>query len=191
MKYEGEMQFIGGGEESYGYLSGDLVRDKDAVLSCTLIAEMCAWAKAQGKSLYDVLIDIYEQHGLFHEDLISLKKEGRSGQQEIAAMMDDLRSNPPLQLAQSPVLWLNDFKLKKSTCLKDGSVISTGLPSSNVLQFITEDSTVVTARPSGTEPKIKFYFSVNAPLESRLKFEEVRASLKAKVKQIQHEMNLK
>ncbi len=190
LKYEGEMQFIGGGEESYGYLSGDLVRDKDAVLSCTLIAEMCAWAKAQGKSLYDVLIDIYEQHGLYHEDLISLKKEGRSGQQEIAAMMDDLRSNPPLQLAQSPVLWLNDFKLKKSTCLKDGSVISTGLPSSNVLQFITEDGTVVTARPSGTEPKIKFYFSVNAPLESRLKFEEVRTSLKAKVKQIQHDMNL-
>ena len=123
--------------------------------------------------------------------MISLKKEGRSGQQEIAAMMDDLRSNPPLQLAQSPVLWLNDFKLKKSTCLKDGSVISTGLPSSNVLQFITEDGTVVTARPSGTEPKIKFYFSVNALLESRLKFEEVRASLKAKVKQIHLEMNLK
>jgi phosphoglucomutase len=190
LKYEGELQFIGGGEESYGYLAGDLVRDKDAVLACTLIAEMCAWAKAQGKSLYDLLIDIYLQHGLFHEDLISLKKEGRSGQQEIAEMMDGLRNDPPKSLAGSDVLWLNDYKLKRSTCLKDGSLIATGLPSSNVLQFITEDGTVVTARPSGTEPKIKFYFSVNAPLNSRAEFSDVKMKLQFKIIQIQQEMRL-
>jgi len=190
LKYEGELQFVGGGEESYGYLSGDLVRDKDAVLACTLIAEMCAWAKSQGKSLYDLLIDIYLIHGLFHEDLISLKKEGRTGQQDIAKMMEDLRKNPPARLGGSDVLWLHDYKLKQSTCLKDGSITTTGLPASNVLQFVTEDGTVVTARPSGTEPKIKFYFSVNAPLLSREAYISQKNRLQDKILQLQKEIGL-
>lgn len=191
LKYEGEMQFIGGGEESYGYLAGDLVRDKDAVLSCVLIAEMCAWAKAQGKTVHDLLIDIYLRHGLFHEDLISITKGGRSGQAEIAQMMDDLRSDPPKHLGGSDVLWFKDYQMQTATCLKDGAVSSTGLPKSNVLQFITEDGSVITARPSGTEPKIKFYFSVNASLPSKAHFNEVLAVLRSKVEGIQNELGLR
>lgn len=190
LKYEDEMQFIGGGEESYGYLAGDLVRDKDAVLACVLIAEMCAWARHQGKTAYDLLIDIYVEHGLYHEDLISITKAGRSGQQEIAKMMNDLRQNPPKTLGESDVLWFKDYQSQEITCLKDGSRVGTGLPGSNVLQFITNDGTVVTARPSGTEPKIKFYFSVNAPLPSSANFEMVRGSLQTKVRQIQKELGL-
>jgi len=190
LKYEDEMQFIGGGEESYGYLAGDLVRDKDAVLSCVLIAEMCAWAKNHGKRLYDLLIDIYVEHGLFHEDLISITKGGRSGQEEIAAMMDSLRKSPPKALGGSNVLWVKDYKTGSATCLKDGAVSSTGLPSSNVMQFITEDGAVVTARPSGTEPKIKFYFSVNAPLTDRASYTAVKAQLKDRIALIQRELGL-
>lgn len=190
LKYEGEMQFIGGGEESYGYLAGDLVRDKDAVLACVLLAEMCAWAKHQGKTAHDLLIDIYLEHGLYHEDLISITKGGRSGQEEIAAMMDGLRLNPPKALGGADVLWFKDYHLQQSTCLKNGSRTGTDLPRSNVLQFITEDGTVVTARPSGTEPKIKFYFSVNAPLASAASFELVRGSLQGKVRRIQEELGL-
>jgi len=189
-KYEGEMQFIGGGEESYGYLAGDLVRDKDAVLACTLLAEMCAWAKQQGKSAYHLLIDIYVEHGLYHEDLISITKAGRSGQEEIAKMMDNLRQNPPKAIGGAEVLWLNDYLTKTSTSMKDGAMSSMVFPSSNVLQFVTNDGTVVTARPSGTEPKIKFYFSVNAALPSKGDFEAVRESLRNKVKQIQKELGL-
>ncbi len=191
LKYEGEMLFIGGGEESYGYLAGDLVRDKDAVLSCVLIAEMCAWARQQGKTPYDLLIDMYVQHGLFHEDLISITKAGRTGQQEIADMMDRLRNDPPRRLGGSDVLWFKDYQHQTSTCLKDGAVSGTGLPKSNVLQFITEDGSVVTARPSGTEPKIKFYFSVNAPLAAKDRFKELLAGLQSKVEGIQHELGLR
>lgn len=189
-KYEDEMQFIGGGEESYGYLAGDLVRDKDAVLSCMLIAEMCAWAKAQGKSAYDLLIDIYMEHGLYHEDLISITKGGRSGQEEIAQMMDDLRQNPPSELGGAEVHWLHDYLTSTSTSLRDGVVSRMMFPSSNVLQFVTEDGTVVTARPSGTEPKIKFYFSVNAPLSSRDAYASVLDGLRGRVRAIQKELAL-
>lgn len=191
LKLEGKEQFIGGGEESYGYLSGDLVRDKDAVLSCVLIAEMCAWAKNNGKSLSEVLMDIHLEFGFYLEDLISLTKKGRSGAEEIAQMMENLRSNPPKQLAGSDVLTLRDYKLGKVTNLADGSKTETGLPASNVLQFETADGTVVTARPSGTEPKIKFYFSVNAPLKDKTDYDTVRASLKAKITTIQSDLGLK
>lgn len=191
LKLEGKEQFIGGGEESYGYLSGDLVRDKDAVLSCVLIAEMCAWAKNNGKSLSEVLMDIHLEFGFYLEDLISLTKKGRSGAEEIAQMMENLRSNPPKQLAGSDVLTLRDYKLGKVTNLADGSKTETGLPASNVLQFETADGTVVTARPSGTEPKIKFYFSVNAPLKDKGDYDAVRASLKAKITTIQSDLGLK
>ena len=191
LKLEGKEQFIGGGEESYGYLSGDLVRDKDAVLSCVLIAEMCAWAKEQGKSLYDVLQDIHMEFGFYLEDLISITKKGMTGAEEIAAMMENLRSNPPKTLAGSNVLTLRDYKLGKVTNLADRAQTETGLPASNVLQFETADGTVVTARPSGTEPKIKFYFSVNAELNNKAEYDSVRTALKGKITTIQSDLGLK
>ncbi|MFT6211711.1 MAG: phosphoglucomutase [Bacteroidia bacterium] len=191
LKLEGKEQFVGGGEESYGYLSGDLVRDKDAVLSCVLIAEMCAWAKDQGKSLYDVLQDIHTEFGFYLEDLISITKKGMTGAEDIAKMMEDLRSNPPKTLAGSDVLTLRDYKLGKVTNLADATQTETGLPASNVLQFETADGTVVTARPSGTEPKIKFYFSVNAELNDKAEYDSVRDSLKGKITTIQSDLGLK
>ncbi len=166
------------------------MRDKDAVLSCVLIAEMCAWAKNNGKSLSEVLMDIHLEFGFYLEDLISLTKKGRSGAEEIAQMMENLRNNPPKQLAGSDVLTLRDYKLGKVTNLADGSKTETGLPASNVLQFETADGTVVTARPSGTEPKIKFYFSVNAELKDKGEYDSVRASLKAKISTIQSDLGL-
>jgi phosphoglucomutase len=190
LNLEGKEQFIGGGEESYGYLAGDLVRDKDAVLSCVLIAEMCAWAKSNGKSLYDVLIDIHSEYGFYLEDLISITKKGKTGAEEIAKMMEDLRSNPPKSLAGSDVLALRDYKLGKVTNLADGTKTETGLPASNVLQFETADGTVVTARPSGTEPKIKFYFSVNGQLENKADYDSVRDKLKSKITAIQSDLGL-
>jgi phosphoglucomutase len=190
LNLEGKEQFIGGGEESYGYLAGDLVRDKDAVLSCVLIAEMCAWAKSNGKSLYDVLIDIHSEYGFYLEDLISITKKGKTGAEEIAKMMEDLRSNPPKSLAGSDVLTLRDYKLGKVTNLADGIQTETGLPASNVLQFETADGTVVTARPSGTEPKIKFYFSVNGQLENKADYDSVREKLKSKITTIQSDLGL-
>lgn len=191
LKQEGKMEFIGGGEESYGYLAGDIVRDKDAVLSCILLAEMCAWAKQQGKSAHDLLMDIYMEHGFYLEDLISIKKEGISGAEEIAKMMEELRNNPPLNIANSKVVWLNDHKLQTKRNLMNGNVSETELPVSNVLQFVTEDETVVTARPSGTEPKIKFYFSVNAELNSKSDHDSVRDSLRRKIATIQSDLGLK
>lgn len=190
LELEGKEQFIGGGEESYGYLAGDLVRDKDAVMSCVLIAEMCAWAKTQGKSLYDVLMDIHAEFGFYLEDLISITKKGKTGAEEIAKMMEELRSNPPKTLAGSAVLTLRDYKLGKVTNLADGSQTETGLPSSNVLQFKTANGTVVTARPSGTEPKIKFYFSVNAELNDKAEYDSVRDYLKGKIEAIQVDLGL-
>lgn len=190
LEKEGKEQFIGGGEESYGYLAGELVRDKDAVLSCVLIAEMCAWAKNEGKKLYEVLLDIYLEHGLFVEELISITKKGKAGAEEIAQMMDNLRNNPPKQLAGEELWGLVDYKASTLTELKDGQVSKIRFPKSNVLQFETADGTVVTARPSGTEPKIKFYFSVNAPLKEKGDYDVVRASLKAKITTIQSDLGL-
>ncbi|MDP6909364.1 MAG: phospho-sugar mutase, partial [Flavobacteriales bacterium] len=190
LEQEGKMEFIGGGEESYGYLAGDLVRDKDAVLSCVLIAEMCAWAKEQGKSAYDLLLDIYMEHDFYLEDLISIKKEGKAGAEEIAIMMEDLRNDPPTEIVGSKVVWLKDYKLQTQRNLLDGSVTGINLPVSNVLQFVTENDTVVTARPSGTEPKIKFYFSVNGKLNSKPDYNTVRNNLKNKISSIQSELGL-
>lgn len=190
LELEGKKQFIGGGEESYGYLAGDLVRDKDAVLSCVLIAELCAWAKNQGKSLYEMLIDIHAEYGFYLEDLISITKKGKTGAEEIAQMMEDLRSDPPKNLSGSAVLTLRDYKMGKVTNLSDGTQSPTGLPSSNVLQFETADGTVVTARPSGTEPKIKFYFSVNAELKNKADHDAVQATLNKKITTIQSDLGL-
>jgi len=155
-----EMNFMVGGEESYGYLIGDSVRDKDAVASAVMIAEMAAYAKAQGRTVLEQLEAIHREFGQYQERLISITKQGRSGAQEIADMMTALRNDPPKTLAGSPVVIAIDHSNSTQTDLRTGATTSTALPASNVLQFITEAGDKVSARPSGTEPKIKFYFSV-------------------------------
>ena len=179
-KLEGQEQFIGGGEESYGYLSGDFVRDKDAVMSCSLIAEMVAWAKSSGKTLFNLMEEVYVEHGFYLEDLISITKHGRSGQEEISKKMSDLRKTPPKKIAGEEVLKVVDYLESKKT----------GLPKSNVLQFITNKGTKVTARPSGTEPKIKYYFSVQEPLSSKTEYLSTKQRLTEKIAKIQSEMDL-
>lgn len=185
---EGEKKFIGGGEESFGYLAGDFVRDKDAVLSCALIAEMTAWAKDNGKSLYELLIDVYLEFGFYKESLVSITRKGKQGAEEIAAMMDKFRNTPPAEIDGSPVVWVKDYKSGVARNVKESREEQTGLPSSNVLKYIAENGTEVTVRPSGTEPKIKFYFSVNAHLSSKNEFERVNNELDARLKALQVQM---
>ena len=193
---EGKEQFIGGGEESYGYLIGDFVRDKDAIASCAIIAELTAYAKDQGKSLFDMLMAMYQENGFYYEALVSLTKKGKSGAEEIQQMMADFRANPPKSIAGSPVVRVDDYKslmrldaqTGQSTQMTSGSM---GIESSNVLQFFTADGTKVSARPSGTEPKIKFYVSVNEPLESKEAFDDTYAQLKEKVQRVIDELQLK
>ena len=158
-KLEGKEKFIGGGEESYGYLIGDEVRDKDAVASAVMIAEMAAWAKSNGKTVFELLINIYQEFGVYLESLKSITKKGLKGADEIKKMMEDFRNSPPSMLAGSPVKRSIDYQSGILTNA-DGSTETVDFPKSNVLQFLTEDSTKVSLRPSGTEPKIKFYFSV-------------------------------
>jgi len=181
---EGKEQFIVGGEESYGYLIGDFSRDKDAVGSCAFIAEMAAYAKDNGHTLFDLLIDMYVEFGFYKEKLISLTKKGKAGQEEIKAMMEGYRNNPPLRLAGSEVVTLLDYELSKETNLKTGKTTTIALPKADVLQFLTADGSLISARPSGTEPKIKFYFSVNQKLASKAEFEKVDASLNKKIENI-------
>lgn len=164
---EGKKTFIAGGEESYGYLIGEHVRDKDAVVSAVIIAEMAAYYKDQGSSLFEALLDMYVEHGFFREKLISVTKKGKEGAEEIQQMMADFRANPPKMLGGSPVTVLKDYQTQTVHYQDSGNTESTNLPTSNVLQFITEDGSIVSARPSGTEPKIKFYCSVNGELNSR------------------------
>ncbi len=187
---EGIEQFIVGGEESYGYLIGDFSRDKDAVGSCAFIAEMAAYSKDKGGTLFDLLIDMYVEFGFYKEKLISLTKKGKAGQDEIKAMMDSYRNNPPAKLAGSEVITLMDYELRKQTDLKTGKVTDIALPKSDVLQFVTADGSLVSARPSGTEPKIKFYFSVNEKLASKVEFEKVDAELNDKIDQIIEDLRL-
>ncbi|MEO6285965.1 MAG: phospho-sugar mutase [Dyadobacter sp.] len=193
---EGIEQFIGGGEESYGYLIGDAVRDKDAIASCAMIAELTAYAKDKGLSLFDMLMEIYKQFGFYYEGLISLTKKGKSGADEIQQMMADFRANPPKTLAGSPVVRMDDYKALSTIDFTSGTTHSIpsgemGIEPSNVLQFFTEDGTKFTCRPSGTEPKIKFYVGVRAALEKNEDFDSVYADLKEKVKGIGEELGLK
>ncbi len=193
---EGVEQFIGGGEESYGYLIGDAVRDKDAIASCAMIAELTAYAKDKGLSLFDMLMEIYKQFGFYYEGLISLTKKGKAGADEIQQMMADFRANPPKTLAGSAVVRMDDYKALTTTDFATGVTTSIpsgemGIESSNVLQFFTEDGTKFTCRPSGTEPKIKFYVGVRAALEKNEDFDKVYADLKEKVKAIGEELGLK
>ena len=187
---EAEENYIIGGEESYGLMIGPQIRDKDAVSAVAILCEMAAVEKSKGKSLYEKLLDLYVQYGYYQEDLISITKKGRNGQQEIADMMENFRKHPPKELAGSKVIELLDYQLQLKTYLQSGNTENITLPKSNVLQFITEDGTKVSARPSGTEPKIKFYFSVNTKINSTDEFEQAQEKMKEKIKTIISEMNL-
>ena len=187
---EGKEVFIGGGEESYGYMIGDFVRDKDAVSTCAMIAEIAAWAADNGKTFFDVLIDLYKEYGFYKEDLLSMTKKGKSGNEEIKQMMVDYRSNPPKEIAGSKVVCIKDYQLQTSTNLQTGDVESIVLPKSNVLQFFTEDGSKVSVRPSGTEPKIKFYFGVKGELTNPEDFDAVNNALDSKIKAIKTSLNL-
>ncbi|HET9503757.1 MAG TPA: phospho-sugar mutase [Hymenobacter sp.] len=187
----GQESYICGGEESYGFLIGDFVRDKDAVSACALVAEMAAVAKSQGRTLYEEMEQMYAEYGLYVEDLISLTKKGQRGAEEIKEMMAELRKNPPATLAGSPVVEVRDYDNGQIKNLRTGEVASTGVESSNVLQFITEAGDKISARPSGTEPKIKFYFSVKEPLSSVADYEVTHKKAEAKIQRIIEEMQLK
>jgi len=180
----GQGRFLVGGEESYGYLVGELVRDKDAVVSAVFIAEMAAYYKDQGKTLFDALIDLYVQHGYYKEKLISLTKKGKAGAEEIKAMMERLRSNPPQTLGGIDVAEIKDYESSESYNLKTGKREVINLPKSDVLQFITVDGDVISARPSGTEPKIKFYCSVRQPLGNAADFDRIGQELEDRVDRI-------
>ncbi len=162
---EGKEQFVVGGEESYGYLIGDFVRDKDAVSSCALLAEMTAWAKDSQKSLFDLLIEMYVKFGMYREQLTSITRKGKAGTEEINEMMKVLRADPPIELGGSKMVRVLDYQEGTAKNMETNTVDKLNFPKSNVLQFITEDGTKVSARPSGTEPKIKFYFSVRTELK--------------------------
>ncbi len=188
---EGEENYIVGGEESYGLMIGSKIRDKDAISAVAILCEMAAYEKNKGRSLYDKLIELYVQFGFYKEGLISITKKGMRGQEEIAEMMQGYRKNPPLEINGSKVVQLLDYELQTGTNLQTKEGWEIKLPKSNVLQFMLEDGSKISARPSGTEPKIKFYFSVNAPLKSVEEFEKVEAELDAKIAAIITDMKLK
>ncbi|MCL2028373.1 MAG: phospho-sugar mutase [Bacteroidales bacterium] len=190
-KNEGKKRFIGGGEESYGYLVGEFVRDKDAVSACFMIAEMAAWAAEQGKTFIDILSDLYVEYGFYKEDLLSLTKKGKAGVEEIQQMMADLRTHPPKEINGSKVALIKDYKEQIAKNLLTNTTEKIDLPKSNVLQFFTEDGSKITARPSGTEPKIKFYFGVKGELKSKADFEKADEMLAQKINEIITSMNLK
>jgi phosphoglucomutase len=187
---EGKKKYIGGGEESYGFLPGDYVRDKDAVASCALVAESAAWAKSRGKSLYELLIDIYVEYGLFKEKLVNLVRRGKDGADEIKAMMAGYRNTPPSIINKSRVIRIDDYSTLISTDCITGKKKDIDLPVSDVLQFFLEDGTKISVRPSGTEPKIKFYFSVNAALKSADHYEEIGKLLDIRIENIIKDMKL-
>ena len=188
-KYIGELitnlgdsaQYLVGGEESYGFLVGDLVRDKDAPNSCAFLAEMTAYFKSKGKTVYEVLLDIYKEFGCYQEKLISLTKKGKAGAEEIQAMMAGLRHNLPTTLGGIKVREIRDYQLSYTTDMSTGERKAISLPKSNVLQFITVDGDVISARPSGTEPKIKFYCSVKESLKNTVDYLDLQNVLEAKV----------
>ena len=188
---EGVAKYIGGGEESFGYLAGDYVRDKDAVSACALAAEAAAWAKdTMGLTLYEWLQQLYVKYGFYRESLVSVVRKGKEGAEEIQRMMVDFRENPPKELAGSEVLTVRDYKSLEEINLRSGVRTPIEQDSSNVLQWITADGSIISVRPSGTEPKIKFYFGVKEPLPAVEQYDEVLAALDAKIKQIKADLKL-
>lgn len=187
---EGKETFIAGGEESYGYLVGDAVRDKDAIAACGLIAELVAYAKDKGMSLFDMLIDNYLKYGFYYENLISITKKGKTGAEEIKAMMAEWRKNPPTIINGSKVTKVLDYQESIAQDLIAGTTTPLAFPKSDVLQFYTEDGSKISARPSGTEPKIKFYFSVNTPLKSKADYDATEQMLKDRITAIVKDLGL-
>jgi phosphoglucomutase len=187
---EGIKKYIGGGEESYGFLPGDYVRDKDAVASCALAAEATAWAKSKDMSLFDLLLDIYVKYGFYKEKLINIVRKGKEGADEIRAMMTGYRNNHPEKINNSKVVKVNDYETQISHNILKGTKTNIDLIKSDVLQFFLADGTKISVRPSGTEPKIKFYFSVNTGLESIDKFEETEKILDKRINDIIYDMKL-
>jgi phosphoglucomutase len=181
---EGKKTFVGGGEESYGFMIGDFVRDKDALTSALIFCDLAAEAKANGSNVMEYLESLYAKHGFYYEHLISLVKKGKDGKAEIEQMMSNLRSNPPRVLGGETVVKIDDINKNTSTDLRTGKSSELGLPKSNVLQFYAEGGSKISARPSGTEPKIKFYFSVKAPWDSNKSFAEQEKILSNQIDQI-------
>jgi len=187
---EGIKKFIVGGEESYGYLISDFVRDKDAVSACALIAEAAAWMADQGKSLFDLLVSIYVEFAFYKESLLSVTRKGKAGADEIRQMMIDYRNHPPDSINRSKVVKIKDYLLRKQTDILDGKETMINLPESDVLQFILADGSKISVRPSGTEPKIKFYFGVCEHLKSKAEFDEIENKLDKKLADIIASMGL-
>ncbi|WP_024993877.1 phospho-sugar mutase [Phocaeicola paurosaccharolyticus] len=187
---EGVKQYIGGGEESYGFLAEDFVRDKDAVSACTLLAEICAWAKDQGKTLFDVLMDIYVQYGFSKETTVNVVRPGKSGAEEIKAMMENFRTNTPKEIGGSKVIITKDYETLKQKDDK-GNVVDIDMPeASNVLQWYTEDGTKISVRPSGTEPKIKFYMEIKGKMECPKCYNAVNAEAEEKVEEVRKSLGI-
>jgi phosphoglucomutase len=187
---EGRENYVIGGEESFGLMIGDQIRDKDAVSAVALMCEMAAYEKAKGRSLFDKMIELYVQYGFYYENLISITKKGMNGQKEIAAMMEGYRNQPPSAINGSAVVTLLDYELQTGKNLQTGETWAINLPKSNVLQFITADGSKISARPSGTEPKIKFYFSVHTRLDSKEDFDSKQLELENRIRGIIRDMQL-
>ncbi len=188
---EGKRQYIGGGEESYGFLAEDFVRDKDSASAAMLFGEMATWAKDNGKTLYELLQDIYIEYGFSKEKGISVVREGRTGAEEIEAMMKNFRENPLKEIAGSKVILIKDFSTLKAQDLNLNETFTLEMPTtSNVLQYFTQDKTKVSIRPSGTEPKIKFYIEVHSKLNSRSEYDAVESEADAKINLIQKTLNI-
>jgi phosphoglucomutase len=187
---EGKENYIIGGEESFGLMIGDQIRDKDAVSAVAILCEMAAYEKAKGSTLFDKLIELYVQYGFYYENLISITKKGMNGQAEIAKMMEDYRQSPPTMIDGEAVTTLLDYELQVGKNLTTGATWKLELPKSNVLQFVTANGTKISARPSGTEPKIKFYFSVNTQLKDKASFDTTYQMLQDKIKAIIASMKL-
>lgn len=187
---EASENYVIGGEESYGLMIGSKLRDKDAVAAVAMLSEMAAYEKDKGRLLYEKLIDLYVQYGFYKESLISITKKGMNGQKEIAEMMERYRNNPPATINGTAVVQLLDYEMRRGRNLQTGQEWEIKLPKSNVLQFVLADGSKISARPSGTEPKIKFYFSVNAELANAADFEKVEAALNARVAGIIKDMRL-
>jgi len=183
-------QLLGGGEESFGYMVSDFVRDKDAVTSTLLACEIGAQAKAKGSSFYKELIDCYVAYGFYKEHLISLTKKGISGAEEITQMLKDFKENPVQSVAGSKVKWIEDYNTSMAKNVLTGEEKAIDLPKSNVLIYETEDGTRIAARPSGTEPKVKFYINTNSELDKADNFKKVSSELDAKIDRIKRELNL-
>lgn len=181
LKLEGKKQFIGGGEESYGYLIGDLVRDKDAVIACCFIAETMAWAKENGKTLFQLLLDIYQKYGFYKEKLISITKKGKAGMEEIKGMMEKFRNNPPQAIDGVKLTIIKDYQRRVTRDMLNGNETAIDLPTSDVIQYFLEDGSVITMRPSGTEPKIKFYFGIKGELNSLEDYDWMNSLLEQKL----------